>query len=64
VEEILLRELESRGGFWEINDKTSAEVIREELGVSKKVFKKATGALYRKRLIVFEGDGIRQSDDA
>ena len=52
-------ELESRGGFWGIDDKSPAETINLELGVSKKVFKKATGALFKKRKIVFEDGGIR-----
>ena len=59
LETILERELESRGGYWAIDDKTSADVIHRELGVSKKVFKKATGALFRTRKIVFEDGGIR-----
>lgn len=59
VEERLTRELESRGGFWALSDKSSAEEIKNELGISKKAFKKAIGALYRKRLIAFEADGIR-----
>ena len=59
LEARLERELESRGGYWDINDKSPAETINLELGVSKKVFKKATGALFKKRRIVFEGDGIR-----
>lgn len=53
------RELESRGGFWGIDDKSPAETINLELGVSKKVFKRATGALFKKRKIVFEDGGIR-----
>lgn len=60
LEDRLERELKSRGGFWALNDKSPAEVIQAELGVSKKVFKKALGALYRKRKIVFEDDGIRR----
>lgn len=52
-------ELESRGGFWDIDDKSPAETINRELGVSKKVFKKATGALFKQRKIVFEDGGIR-----
>lgn len=53
------RELESRGGFWDIDDKSPPEKISLELGVSKKVFKKATGALFKKRKISFEDGGIR-----
>lgn len=60
LEERLERELESRGGFMPLNDRSSAEEIKEELGVSKKAFKKALGALYRKRRILLEDEGIRR----
>ena len=59
LETRLERELNSRGGFWAIDDKSSPETISLELGVSKKVFKKATGALFKKRKIAFEDGGIR-----
>ncbi|MGB0645514.1 MAG: hypothetical protein ACPGQF_12255, partial [Akkermansiaceae bacterium] len=59
LETRLERELNSRGGFWAIDDKSSPEIINLELGVSKKVFKKATGALFKKRKIAFEDGGIR-----
>lgn len=59
LEARLERELESRGGFWDINDKSSPDTISRELGVSKKVFKKATGALFKQRKIAFEDGGIR-----
>jgi len=59
LESRLERELESRGGFWNIDDKSPSETINRELGVSKKVFKKATGALFKKRKIIFEDGGIR-----
>ena len=52
-------ELIARGGFWELCDSSPAETIHAELGVSKKAFKKATGALYRKRKITIGKDGIR-----
>ena len=52
-------ELDARGGYWELCDSSPAEAIYEELGVSKKAFKKATGALFRKRLISIGKDGIR-----
>ena len=42
-----------------INTESAADTINLELGVSKKVFKKATGALFKKRKIVFEDGGIR-----
>ncbi|GHC61110.1 CvfB family protein [Roseibacillus persicicus] len=58
LEEKLLRELEARGGFWHISDKSPAEEIYKAVGVSKKAFKRATGALYKQRKIVIGPDGI------
>jgi len=52
-------ELERRGGYWELCDKSSPEAISKALGVSKKAFKQATGALFRKQKITIEKDGIR-----
>lgn len=46
-------------GFLPVNDKTSAEIIYDYFGVSRKKFKMALGALYKKRLITIEADGIR-----
>jgi predicted RNA-binding protein (virulence factor B family) len=55
----ILAELEARGGFWSLGDHSPAEEIYSELGVSKRTFKQATGALWKKRKIVIEGNGIR-----
>lgn len=55
----ILNKLKSAGGFIEANDKSSPESIKHAFGVSKKVFKKAIGALYRDRLITIEDKGIR-----
>jgi predicted RNA-binding protein (virulence factor B family) len=57
-------ELEKRGGFWALCDSSSPEEIYAELGVSKKAFKKATGALFRKRRITIGPDGIRRAGGA
>lgn len=57
-------ELIARGGFWELCDSSPAEDIYSALGVSKKAFKKATGALYRKRKITIGKDGIRQTSES
>ncbi len=59
LEQRILNELEKRGGYWAINDKSPADEIYAELGVSKKVFKKTTGSLFRQRKIIFEDHGIR-----
>lgn len=56
----LLEYIRSNGGSIPLNDKTEADVIYNTFGVSKKTFKKAVGDLYKKRLIVLEGEqGIR-----
>jgi len=59
ISEDILNKLKREGGFLKVTDKTSPEVINRELKMSKKNFKKAIGALYKKRLIVIEEDGIR-----
>ena len=55
----LLQKLKDQNGFLDVTDKSPADVIAKRFGVSKKTFKKAVGALYKKRLIVLEKDGIR-----
>jgi len=57
--EQLLQHLQAQGGFTPLHDKSPAEEIYALFGVSKKVFKKAVGDLYKKRLIVLEPNGIR-----
>jgi predicted RNA-binding protein (virulence factor B family) len=52
-------ELKKRGGFWALNDSSPAEEIHQALGVSKKAFKQATGALFKKRKITIGDEGIR-----
>lgn len=59
VSEQVLGQLRQHGGFMAVNDKTAPELIYQLFGVSKKNFKKAVGALYKKKLIALEGDGIR-----
>lgn len=55
----LLQYITEHGGIVSLNDKSPAEDIYEAFAVSKKVFKKAVGDLYKKRLIVLSGDAIR-----
>lgn len=55
----ILAELTARGGFWAIGDHSSAAEINEDLGVSKRAFKQATGALFRKQKIRIEERGLR-----
>lgn len=55
----ILNLLKKNNGFLPYNDKTSPEIIYDVFGMSKKVFKMTTGALYRQRVIIFENDGIK-----
>lgn len=55
----LLRHLQINGGQTPLGDKSPAEEIYALFGVSKKVFKKAVGDLYRQRLIEISDTGIR-----
>jgi predicted RNA-binding protein (virulence factor B family) len=64
LESQILKELEARGGFWSIGDHSPAAEINEELGVSKRTFKQATGALFRKQRITIEDKGIRLIQEA
>jgi len=63
LEESILTELQARGGYWSIGDHSSAAEIHDELGVSKRSFKQAIGALLRKRQILIEERGIRLQDE-
>lgn len=51
-------ELEAAGGFLPLHDKSDPEVIKNQLGMSKKSFKKAIGTLYKDKQIVIKDDGI------
>ena len=56
--EQLLHYLQYRGGRCRLGDKSSAEEIKEQFGVSKKTYKRAIGDLYKRRLITISEDGI------
>jgi len=59
VSEKIVATLKARGGFISVTDKSAPEIIYGLFGVSKKTFKKAIGALYRRRLILIESNGIQ-----
>ena len=61
--DVLLRHLQTNGGHSPLGDKSPAEEIYAVFGVSKKVFKKAVGDLYRRRLITIADDGLRLTSD-
>jgi len=54
----LLDELKANRGFLGLNDKSHPEDIKTVLKMSKKVFKKAVGNLYKQQLIEIKEDGI------
>ncbi len=54
----LLELINDHDGFLNLTDKSSPEAIKSVVQMSKKSFKKAVGALYKKRLIRLESDGI------
>lgn len=56
--ETLLQYLQSHQGFCHLGDKSEAKEIQQTFEVSKKVYKKAIGDLYKRRLITIEPDGI------
>lgn len=59
MSQTILDALKESGGYLPVTDKTDAEVIYDNFGMSKKTFKKAIGALYKQRRIVIEEKGIR-----
>ena len=56
--DILIEHIRTNGGFTPLGDKSPAEEIYALFGVSKKVYKKAVGDLFRQRLITIEDDGL------
>lgn len=54
-----LKQLLQKHGFLALHDKSSPEEIKAQLQISKKLFKKAIGQLYKQRLISLEKEGIR-----
>ena len=59
VSQSILDRMKEAGGFLPFTDKSDAALIFEHFAISKKVFKKAIGALYRQRRILLEENGIR-----
>ncbi len=62
----LLSYLQEHDGFCPLGDKSDAEDIYETFGVSKKVYKKAVGDLFKRRLIQLSNAGteIRLNTDS
>jgi len=55
----IIVELQKNKGFLPLTDKSSPEEIYKTFKISKKNFKAAVGALYKKKFIVLEENGIR-----
>lgn len=56
--EFIYEELKAAGGFLPLHDKSTPDEIKDQLGLSKKLFKKAIGALYKDKMITIKEDGI------
>ena len=57
--EVLLQYLRDNNGRCNLGDKSPAELIEDRFKVSKKIYKRAIGDLYKRRLITIEPDGIQ-----
>ena len=55
----ILEALQQNGGALPVHDKSDADEIRALFGCSKKSFKQAVGALYKRHLIIIEPAGLR-----
>jgi predicted RNA-binding protein (virulence factor B family) len=60
--ETLRQWLEDHNGFAPFGDKSAPDDIKRTFQVSKKVFKKAVGDLYKRRIITITDDGIQLAD--
>ena len=56
---LIIEALHDSNGFLPLHDKSDPETIYEELEMSKKVFKKAIGNLYKDKMIAIKNDGIQ-----
>jgi len=58
ISQTILKTIKDNGGRIAVTDQSRPEDIYSLFGVSKKTFKKAIGALYKKRLITIDTNGI------
>ena len=56
--ETLLEWIKAHDGHCPFSDKSTPDDIKREFQVSKKVFKKAVGDLYKKQLIIISDKGL------
>ena len=57
----ILNALKDNNGFLALNDKSSPDDIKYQLGMSKKSFKNAIGGLFRQKLITISEEGITKN---
>lgn len=57
----ILNALKQNDGFLPLNDKSSPDDIKYQLGMSKKAFKSAVGGLFKQKLITISEEGISKS---
>ncbi|MDQ6951406.1 MAG: S1-like domain-containing RNA-binding protein [Mariprofundales bacterium] len=63
VADTIMAALEKAGGTLTLTDKSSPAAIKATFGVSKALYKKAVGSLYRKRKIRIDSNSIRLNSD-
>ncbi|PKL51995.1 MAG: hypothetical protein CVV37_03415 [Nitrospira bacterium HGW-Nitrospira-1] len=56
--ETILEKLKNNNGFLPLSDNSTPEMIKEMLQMSKKLFKKAIGGLYKDEVITIKQDGV------
>lgn len=61
--QLILDYLYDHNGFMSLTDKSDPELIKEELQMSKKLFKKSLGNLYKKELVLLKPDGVYLKDE-
>ena len=54
-----MRKTKANGGFLPINDDSEPELINDELGMSKKAFKRAFGKLLKENIMIQSKTGIK-----
>jgi len=59
IAQMVIYKLKGNDGFIALSDKSKPADIHAMFGISKGMYKKAVGALYKKKLITLEKDGIR-----
>ena len=60
----IVQALMDNQGYLPLHDKSPSEEIQSALGMSKKLFKKGIGGLYKSDLIELTGDGIRLKENS